>query len=82
MISSTHALGIASTIASSVFAALRAGVTTITFASPLPAGAAGSVSCTSSSMGRGSIDAAAPRSAHLRTTTERRVVETPPIPFP
>ena len=41
MISSTHALGMPSTVASSVRAALRAGMTTITLASPLPAGVAG-----------------------------------------
>jgi hypothetical protein len=48
MISSTHARGIPETVASSVFAALRAGITTMTFASALPGGVAGSVSWVSS----------------------------------
>jgi len=43
MISSTHALGMPSTVASSVLAALRAGMTTITLASPLPGGESGRV---------------------------------------
>ena len=41
MISSTQARGIPDTVASSVLAALRAGITTITFASPLPGGGVG-----------------------------------------
>src|SRR5215210_569864 len=50
MISSTHGRGIPDTVASSVRAALRAGITTITFASPLPGGAPGSAGRISSSM--------------------------------
>ena len=58
MISSTQALGMPSTVASSVLAALRAGMTTITLASPLPAGVAGSVvSCVSSMRNGGAYPA-------------------------
>src|SRR5215212_2752050 len=41
MISSTHGRGMPDTVASSVLAALRAGMTTMTLASPLPGGESG-----------------------------------------